>query len=113
MAERLPAHLEAASLIRRAEVDGGFGTVVKRGDPDRGSLVLLVTGRGKHWACFERALATDGNYGWQRVGPTAGADAKTLADWSQKRVRFDEDLWLIELDIAVPERFIVENGLQG
>jgi hypothetical protein len=113
MAERLPAHLEAASLIRRAEAEGGFGTVVKRGDPDRGSLVLLISGRGSHWACFERALAPDGSYRWQRVGPPAGSDAPVLADWSQKRVRFDEDLWLIELDIAEPERFIVETGLQG
>ena len=29
-----------------------------------------------------------------------------------KRVRFDEDLWLIELDVAEPERFIVETGLK-
>ncbi len=113
MTDRLPAHLEAASLIRRAEAEGGFGTVVKRGDPDRGSLVLLFTARGTHWACFERALSPGGNYGWQRVGPSAGSDAAALADWSQKRVRFDEDLWLIELDIADPERFIVEMGLQG
>lgn len=113
MAERLPAHLEAASLIRRVEVAGGFGAVLKRGDPDRGSLILLIAGRGQHWACFERALTPDGNYGWQRVGPATGADGAALADWSQKRVRFDEDLWLIELDIADPERFIVETGLQG
>jgi hypothetical protein len=36
-----------------------------------------------------------------------------LADWSQKRVRFDEDLWLIELDIADPERFIAETTAKG
>ena len=113
MAERLPAHLEAASLLRRAEIDGGFGTIIKRGDPDRGSLVLLLSRRGQHWACFERALAADGTYGWQRVGPAAGAAGAALAEWSQKRIRFDEDLWLIELDIADPERFIVETGLQG
>jgi hypothetical protein len=113
MAERLPAHLEAASLIRRAETDGGFGTVLKRGDPDRGSLILLLSSRGRHWACLERALSANGSYRWQQVGPAAGADAISLADWSQKRIRFDEDLWLIELDIAEPERFIVEMGLQG
>lgn len=113
MDDRLPAHLEAASMIRRAETGGGFGTILKRGESDRGSLVLLLASRGQHWACFERALSANGNYGWQRVGPAAGADPATLADWSQKRVRFDEDSWLIELDIAEPERFIVENDLQG
>ena len=113
MFERLPARLEAAALVRQAEADGGFGTIIKRGDPDRGALVLLIASRGEHRGCFERALATDGSYRWQQVGPAAGADPRTLADWSQKRVRFDEDLWLIELDIADPERFIVETGLQG
>ena len=113
MNERLPAQLEAAALVRRAEASGGFGTILRRGDPDRGALVLLIARRGQHHSCHERALASDGSYRWQRVGPAAGADPETLADWSQKRVRFDEDLWLIELDIADPERFIVETGLQG
>ena len=41
MTERLPAQLEAAALLRRAEAEGGFGTILKRGDADRGALVLL------------------------------------------------------------------------
>ena len=111
--DRLPAHLEAAALLRQAEAFGGFGTVIKRGDPDRGSLILLIASRGAHYACLERALGNDGRYGWQRGGPPPGSDPLTLADWSQKRVRFDEDSWLIELDIADPERFIAETASQG
>ena len=113
MSERLPAHVEASALIRRAEADGGFGTIRKKGDADRGALVLMVARRGEHQACLERALSPDGSYRWRQVGPAAGADAAALADWSQKRVRFDEDLWLIELDIAEPERFIVETMAEG
>ena len=113
MGDRLPSHLEAAALIRQAEADGGFGTVVKRGDLERGALILLIISRGEHRLCLERTLDVDGHYRWQRAGPPAGADAQTLADWSQKRVRFDEDSWLIELDVADPERFIAETGPQG
>jgi hypothetical protein len=113
MADRLPARLEAAALLRQAEANGGFGMIVKRGDPDRGALVLLIARRGEHLACLERALTQDGSYRWQAVGPAAGVDAAALADWSQKRVRFDEDLWLIELDIPDPERFIAETTAQG
>jgi hypothetical protein len=113
LAERLPAHIEATALVRRAESEGGFGTVIKRGDAERGALVLVLTSRGRHHACLERALGPDGNYRWRKVGPEAGAEPQSLADWSQKRVRFDEDSWLIELDIADPERFIVETGLGG
>jgi hypothetical protein len=96
-------------MLRQAEAEGGFGTIVKRGDPDRGALVLIVARRGEHQACLERALAQGGDYRWQRVGPARGADAASLAEWSQKRVRFDEDLWLIELDVPDPERFIAET----
>ena len=113
MSGRLQAHIEAAGLIRRAEALGGFGTIVRRGDPERGSLVLLIATRGQHYAGLERALAPDGYYRWQTVGPEAGADGRILADWSQKRIRFDEDIWLIELDIAEPERFIVETVAEG
>jgi hypothetical protein len=74
---------------------------------------LLVAHRGNHRGCLERTLGQSGEYGWQTVGPAAGADASTLAEWSQKRVRFDEDLWLIELDIPDPERFIAETTSLG
>jgi len=113
MTERLPAKLEASGLLRQAEAEGGFGTILKRGDPDRGALLLIVTQRGEHHAVLERALSPDGSYRWQQVGPPAGADQKTLADWSQKRIRFDEDLWLIELDIPYAQRFIAETTAKG
>ena len=113
MTERLPAQLEAAALVRRAEADGGFGTILKRGDRDRGALILHLTRRGEHAGFLERTLQADGKYGWRQAGPAAGADAAALADWSQKRIRFDEDLWLIELDIPDPERFIAETTAQG
>lgn len=113
MSDRLPAHVEASAILRRAEAEGGFGTVIRRGDPDRGSLILLIASRGEHQACLERNLGPDGNYRWEQIGPKAGADAETLAEWSQKRRRFDEDSWLIELDVAGAERFIAEFASQG
>lgn len=109
MTARLPAHLEAAALIRRADAEGGFATIVRKGDADRGAMLLLVTDRGAHVACLERTLGAGGKYGWQRVGPAAAAEAREIAEFSQKRVKFDEDLWLIELDIPLPERFIAET----
>jgi hypothetical protein len=113
MSERLPAHLEAAGLMRQAEAQGGFGTIIKRGDADRGALILLIASRGQHQSCLERTLSGNGIYGWQKSGPATGADNQSLADWSEKRVRFDEDSWLIELDIPDPERFIAEMGAKG
>ena len=113
MTDRLPAHLEVASIIRRVAASGEFATVIKMGDPERGSLLLLIASRGKHIACLERVLAMDGRYRWQSVGPSESASSTDVAEFLARRARFDEDLWAIELDIADAERFIAETTAVG
>ena len=81
--------------------------------PDRGAIILIVGSRGQHFGFLERSLSADGSYRWQQIGPAEGAGTETIAVWSQKRVKFDSDLWLIELDIPSPERFIAETTAQG
>jgi hypothetical protein len=86
---------------------------MKKGDEERGSLLLLVASRGVHVASLERVLNLDGSYRWQRVGPSESASSTEIADFLARRTRFDEDLWAIELDIADAERFIAETMLTG
>jgi hypothetical protein len=106
---RLSASVEANGLMRRAEADGGFGTILRKGDAERGALLLVIRSRGRHVACLERMLTADGRYRWAATGPGETATDEELAEFLQGRVRFDEDSWLIELDIAHPERFIAET----
>ena len=111
--ERLPSAVEAAGLVRRAQADGDFAAVVKKGDPDRGSILLVISNRGRHVACLERALGPDGTYRWSRAGPGESAESAQVAEFLAKRARFDADLWAIELDIADAERFIAETTAAG
>lgn len=111
--ERLPAGLEAASIVRRAETAGDFATLLRRGDPDRGSIMLVITSRGRHVAILERSLSADGSYRWNRSGPADSGKVEEVAAFLQKRARFDPDSWAIELDIANPERFIAETTSAG
>jgi hypothetical protein len=86
---------------------------MRKGDADRGSLLLIVSSRGVHVAALERVLRSDGSYRWERVGPAESASSAEIADFLARRARFDEDSWAIELDIADPERFIAETTSQG
>ena len=96
--------------MRRVQAGGDFATLLKKGDAERGSLMLVIRSRDRHVACLERMLSLqDGGYSWQFVGPADSAGSPELSDFLAKRTRFDEDLWLIELDIAQPERFIAET----
>ena len=110
---RLATALEAGAIVRRAEANGDFATVLRKGDPDRGALLLVVTSRGRHVAILERMLNLAGSYGWQKVGPDDSADSEKVRDFLAKRTRFDADIWLIELDIAQAERFIAETTAAG
>jgi hypothetical protein len=84
--------------------------VVRKGDPDRGALLILVTSRGRHVACLERVLDfASGDYRWEPAGPAESAGSAEVAAFVADRHRLDSDLWVIELDIAVPERFIAET----
>ena len=99
--------------MRRAATDGGFATVLRKGDADRGSIMLVVTSRGAHCALLERFLSLEGAYRWQVVGPAESSGSADIGDFLARRARFDPDSWLIELDIADPERFIAETTSIG
>lgn len=107
--ERLPAALEAAGLVRRAEADGDFAAIIKKGDPDRGAILLVISSRGRHVACLERTLTLEGDYRWRTVGPGESSGSDEIREFLAKRTRFDADSWAIELDIAGAERFIAET----
>ena len=95
--------------MRRVAAQGGFATIIAKGDAERGSLLLIVTQRGRPAAMLERMLNAAGEYEWQKSGP----ESSDSADWLDKRRRNDPDLWLIELDVPDAERFIAETTSKG
>ena len=113
MSRRLPTHVEVAGILRRAAAAGDFAAVMRKGDPDRGSLIIFVSSRGEHRAILERVLGVDGDYRWEAARPTDSAGSVDMVNFLARRARFDEDLWAIELDIADAERFIAETTSLG
>ena len=69
--------------MRRAEADGGFATLLRKGDPDRGALLLVIRSRDRHVACLERNLSPSGTYRWEAVGPAESAAPADLAEFLQ------------------------------
>lgn len=109
MSERLPSHVEASGLVRRTEAAGGFAAILRRGDRDRGSLIIMVIEKGAPHSLVERRLSSDFSYRWTVV-PAQNVDWPNIA---RDRVRIDPDCWLIELDIPVAERFVAEMIAEG
>lgn len=103
---RLPAHLEAGAICRLAESQGGYATVLARGERDAGTIVLVTLCRGTAAVLYERMPQRDGT---RLFIATKSEDAENKQDFSEylaRRQAQDRDLWLIEVDIADPERFV-------
>ena len=86
---------------------------MRKGDAERGSLLIFVTSRGRNVAILERVLGMDGDYRWEASRPSDSNSSIDMVNSLARRARFDDDLWAIELDIADPERFIAETTSAG
>jgi len=103
---RLTSAMYASALIRRVNQAGGNATIVNKGSPESGSILLICMEKGVVQSIIERLLGAGGIYRWEPVGPSDSAER--AAYLSRRRLR-DPDLWLIELDIAQAERFAAET----
>ena len=104
MSARLTSDFLAGALVRRVQAEGGFATVLARGDATSGAILILALDRGRNPRFFERMPSLDGGSALSRSGPdTLEHEADATAYWQRRRAR-DSDLWVIELDIAGAER---------
>lgn len=103
---RLPAHVEVSALIRRTQAEGGFAMVLRRGDDDAGTLLVVVTEGGRNGRAYERMPLPDGTRGWHCSKSQDPESPMDFEEWLDRRKRQDSDLWLVELDLAGGERLL-------
>jgi hypothetical protein len=103
---RLPAHLEAAALIRRTQAEGGFAAVLAKGEPEAGSLLVVITENGVNSRAYERMPQLDGSRQWHRAKRQDIENPHEFSEYLTRRRTQDSDLWILELDIADGERLI-------
>ena len=113
MSERLPAGVEVSALTRKVQGEGGFASILHKGDPDRGAISLLVAERGETRAVLERRMAADFTYRWTEVPSSVALEGSGWREWVENMSRIDPDCWLVELDVADAQRFIAETTAAG
>lgn len=103
---RLPAHLEASGLIRRTSAAGGFATVLHKGEPDAGTILVVARSSADPPRLFERMPNRQGVRLWTVTRTAQPGEEREFDAYLQRRTEQDPDAWVIELDIADVERLI-------
>ena len=103
---RLATHIEVNALVRRVGAEGGFATVLARGERDAGTLIVVVLGRDRDSRIYERMPQLDGTRAWSLARAEDPAKPGEFEAYLDRRKTQDPDLWIVELDVRDGERFI-------
>lgn len=98
-----------SALIRRVQSEGGFATVIRRGDDHAGAILIECVTRGQPDCLMERASDFDGRDHWRMVDPDPLIDGTAYQQRLERMRQSDPDLWIVELDIADAGRLAAET----
>ena len=106
MDHRLPTHLEVSGLIRAVQAEGGFATVLSKGERDAGTLAIVTLDREAPAQLYERMPMLDGSREFTLTRIQNPEKPQEFNEYLTKRGHQDPDLWIVELDIADAARFV-------
>lgn len=111
MSDRLNSQFLVQALVRRVNAQGGFATVVHKGDSISGSILLLCIHARQDIRLFERIYDFSGGYKIISVAENSRGDEGEINAYITRRRQSDPDLWVVELDVPNGEQLIA--GLFG
>jgi hypothetical protein len=106
MEVRLPAHLEVSGLIRQVAAQGGFAAVIRKGEREAGTILVILSENSNNTRAYERMPQVDGTRSWHCAMRQDAENTEDFGKYLERRASQDPDLWIVELDIALGERFI-------
>lgn len=101
---RLATHVVVSALIRSLSAEGDFATVLRKGDPTAGTLLIVTRCRGRNPALLEQFPSLEGPATWAPVIVQDADNEQQISDYLERRYARDPDIWVLELDVAFVER---------
>jgi len=104
---RLKAGIFVRATIRRVQVAGASAFVVRSGAEEAGSIILKVAKLDGTVLVLNQARNAKGELVWAQ--PLGGWTGEARAgEWCDKQVKFDPDLWIVEIEDREGRAFVDE-----
>lgn len=107
MALGLSTHIWAGALVRRANMSGAFAMIARKGDEARGDVVIKVVDGERRVQLFGQAFNPEGEIEFERINQPD--DEPSCETYLQKRIGYDGDLWIIEIEDREGRHFLEEK----
>ena len=110
MAAELKTEIWVSALIRRAEIDGAFAAVTRKGDPDAGAVLVKASTLDGRARLYGPARDGEGERIWLDLSAGSLGDEERQVDaYARKRAEGDPDLWVIEIEDKKGRHFLQER----
>jgi hypothetical protein len=104
---RLKAGIFVRAIIRRAEVEGAQAFVVRKGSEEAGAIFLKISRLDGTCFVLNQARNGEGALVWARpLG--ASTDEEKARAYFERQVKFDPDLWIVEIEDRQGRAFVDE-----
>ena len=98
----------AGALIRRAELEGAYATVVRKGDARGGAVIVKAYNTADRTArLYTEATGQDGEPLW--IQPVVSEMESELDAYIERQRRYDPDLWVVEIEDRQGRHFLTEK----
>ncbi len=99
---RLKTEIRITALLRRAQAQGAYAAILRRGDPDAGAFWVTVR-KGTALFRYAEQMGMTGAREWYQDGPF---DEIELSVKINKAVDRDPDLWIVEIEDTAGRAFL-------
>jgi hypothetical protein len=94
---RLKTEIRVGAQLRRAAAAGAFATIARKGDPDAGAVAVKLYLGARRARLYVEGRDEKGEVVWRE--PLGGqADESAVDAYLEKEIRFDRDLWIVEIE---------------
>lgn len=95
--DRLPSGLWVSAHVRAANAQGACMTIARKGDPDRGVILLKINRLDRSFEVLSQ-VRRDERLVWLRATGPVPVDEPTADAYIARQIKYDDDLWVVEVD---------------
>jgi len=94
----LKAAIWVSAQIRLCDANFIPAVVVRKGDPDAGSVLIKLNRLAAGVEVFSQVRTAEGTRAWMCTTGDAPVDETQADDYISKQLKYDPDIWVLEIE---------------